>query len=731
MLRVPSPVSTQPPLYDTAAVLHRQLRMNPRALSPGTLPLQRDVRWIADHIVEKLEPLGGDQRHRLAIEALHQRLCNSEQQLELSANELPGYYAFFKEAEHLLKQHRTRRHPDIEADYTLCRALKWQFRAAISDGQHQRLTQRLLTSLAYVRKGGERSNHRHIGLDYPLESTRQLSAGPHLAIDSHLHTGPDQRVHSTRVIALQGKLKSTLTELSEGRSEQHLSLGHVMSRTYASLEHYADSRSASLRTSLSESIGRTLGQMRELVSDHRHLHRHRAYSALSQPYVRQALARAGLAAVELPVLHPPSAPIIREKGIALTVHSKVAMDFFSVLNVNSTLTLTLQRTRLSKVLDILGLHDMAPTLALQHMAGSKRQNDDAVTLLTAMNTHVADSSRRFTLRASARLPASALNRGLSADHRHACALLERYVRLKANSRIDPEQDNAIRALIDQHRVLLRPDSLKVYRLTAPSRTLSGSSGITASSQPGSGRGVTIEISHRKRDDPHLSGDYLTIDIAPLKPADALKKSLRQALSAIGEQTFEWDHLIRSISESLLNPAKPSHTQVLVKIKHGEPVVLLTRHTLSKARDLTLPHPVERHSGLDLQSLRTRKTLRQEHVGDQSLDHLLPIARHCLQSSKQSHAWDAYLQQHADDVQALLDRIGEQHPGTVLSSELDALKRITPALASAVDTLTRQARTAAAAPTSENRSQALAAFNAVLVAYLPHYEAKVSEAWTLC
>lgn len=731
MLRVPSPVSTQPPLYDTAAVLHRQLRMNPRALSPGTLPLQRDVRWIADHIVEKLEPLGGDQRHRLAIEALHQRLCNSQQRLELSVDELPGFYAFFKKAEHLLKQHRTHQHPDIEADYTLCRALKWQFRAAISDGRHQRLTQRLLMSLAYVRKGGERSNHRHLGIDYPLESTRQLSAGPHLAIDSRLHTAPDQRVHSTRVIALQGKLKSTLTELSEGRSEQHLSLGHVMSRTYASLEHYADSRSGSLRTSLSESIGRTLGQLRELVSDHRHLHRHRAYSALSQPYVRQALARAGLAAVELPVLHPPSAPIIREKGIALTVHSKVAMDFFSVLNVNSTLTLTLQRTRLSKVLDILGLHDMAPTLALQHMAGSKRQDDDAVTLLTAMNTHVADSSRRFTLRASARLPASELNRCLSADHRHACALLERYVRLKANSRIDPEQDNAIRALIDQHRVLLRPESLKVYRLTAPSRTLSGSSGIAASSQAGSGRGVTIEISHRKRDDPHLSGDYLTIDIAPLKPADALKKSLRQALSAIGEQTFEWDPLIHSISESLLNPAKPSHTQVLVKIKHGEPVVLLTRHTLSKARDLTLPHPAEQHSGLDLQSLRTRQTLCQEHLGDQSLDHLLPVARHCLQSREQSHAWDAYLQQHADDVQALLDRIGEQHPGTVLSSELDALKRITPALASAVDTLTRQARTAAAAPTAENRSQALAAFNAMLAGYLPHYEAKVSEAWTLC
>ena len=730
MLRVSSPESTHPPLYDTTAVLQRQLHMKPWPLSPGTLPLQRDVRWIADYILEKLEPLGGDQRQRLAIEALHHRLCNSQQRLELSADELPDFYAFFKKAEHLLKQHRTRRHPDVEADYTLCRALKWQFRAVISDGRHQRLTQRLLTSLAYVREGGERSNHRHLGIDYPLGSTRQLSAGPHLAIDSHLHTGPDQRVQSTRVIALQGKLKSTLTDLSEGQSQQQLSLGHVMSRTYASLEHYADSRSGSIRTSLSESIAGTIGQLRELVSDRRHLHRHRAYSALSQPYVRQALDRAGLAGVELPVLHHACAPVISEKGVALNVHSQVAMDFFSLLNVNSTLTLTLQCTRLSKELDILGLHDMAPTLARQQMADSKRRDDDAVTLLTAMKTHVADSSRRFTLRASACLPACELNRCLSTDHRHACSLLERYVRLKANSRIDPEQDSAIRALIDQHRALLRPDSLKVYTLTAPSRTLSGSSGITASSQAGSGKGVTIEISHRKRDDPHLSGDYLTIDIAPIKSADALKKSLRQALSAIGEQTFEWDHLIRSISESLLDPAKPSHTQVLVKIKHGEPVVLLTRHTVSKARDLTLPPPVKQHSGLDLQSLRTRQTLRTEHVGNQSLDHLLPIARNCLQSCEQSHAWDAYLHQHADDVQALLDRIGEQHPGTVLTSELDALKRITAALASAVETLTRQAHTATAAPTAENRSQALAAFNHVLVAYLPHYEAKVSEAWTL-
>ncbi|MDQ0738684.1 hypothetical protein [Pseudomonas sp. W4I3] len=730
MLCAPSLLSTCPPAHDTATLLHRQLRAEPEPLSPGTLPLQRDVRWIADHVLENLVPLAGDHRDKLAIEALHHTLCNSEPRLELSRDELPGFYAFFKKAEHVLKRYRSSRNPAIEADYTLCRALKWQFRAAMGDSRHQRLTQHLLTSLAYVQAGGERSNHRHIGYDWPLESTRQLRAGPHLTIDSHLQISPDQRIKSTRVIALQGKLKSTFTNLSEAQSQQQLGLGHMTSRTYASLEHYADSRSGSVNTSLSESIGRTFGQLRELVSDRHQLHRHRAYSALSQPYVRQALNRAGLAGVELPALHHATAPLISEKGIALNANSKVAMDVFSVLKVNSTLALSLQRTHLRRVLDILDLHDMAPTLAQQQLAGSRRQGDDPLTLLTAMKTHVASSSRRFALQAGAAVPASELNRSLSASHRQACSLLERYVLLKANPPLDPELDSAIRAFIDQHRALLRPDSLNVYKLTAQSQTLIGSTGITLSSRAGTGKGVTIEISHRKRDDPHLSGDYLEIDIAPLKSIDAVKKSLRQALSAIGDQTFEWDNLIRSISESLLDPAKPTSTHVRVKIKQGEPVVLLTRHTVNKDRNLTLPERVNQHSGIDLQSLRTRQTLVKEQLGSHSLDHLLPIARHYLQTPEQRHGWDVYLQRHADDVQALLDTIGRQHLGTVLSAELDALKRISAALTLAVETLTQHAHTAAEIPTVENRSRALAAFNGVLLAYLPHYEAKVSEAWTL-
>lgn len=66
----------------------------------------------------------------------------------------------------------------------------------------------------------------------------------------------------------------------------------------------------------------------------------------------------------------------------------------------------------------------------------------------------------------------------------------------------------------------------------------------------------------------------------------------------------------------------------------------------------------------------------------------------------------------------------------MSAELDALKRVSPALTQAVETLTQHAQTALQAPTAENRSQAREAFNHLVVEYLPHYEANVSKAWTL-
>ncbi|AZE82373.1 hypothetical protein C4J98_0944 [Pseudomonas orientalis] len=732
MLSVLSPVLPRHSAQDItdADALNRQLPGMSESPGPLLLPLRRDVRRLADHVLEKLVPLAGYRRDQAEIEALHRTLCSGEPQLPVTADELAGAYAFFKKAEHLLKPHRNGQKPPIETDYTLCRALKWQFRAAVREGKHQGLTQELLPSLNYIRERGERINHRHLGYNFALESTRQATAGPHLAIDSRLEVTADQRVKSTRTIALQVKLKSALTNLSQARSDQQFGLAHVSSRQYASLEHYADNRSSSVNTSLSESVARTVVNLGSLLSDQRNLHRDRAYSALSQPYVRDALTHAGLAEGGLPRLQNSAAPLITEKGLALKVDSNIAVDCFSVLTVNTTLALTLQRTRLRKDLDILGLCEMSPALAQHQLAMRVKYHDDPVTLLDEMNTHVASSSRLFTEQACAPVLASELNASLHKSQRQARALLERYVSLKATWRIAPDLDGQFRTAINQNRALLRPEALKIYKLTAECQTLSGSAGVTASSRAGAGRGVTIEVSHRKLDDPHLSGDYLVLDIAPIKSVEAVKESLRQALSSIGQQTFDWEHLVRSISASLLDPAIPSSTQVLVKIKHGEPVTLLTRHTVDKDRELALPEQLKQHSDLDLQSLRTRKTLLKEQLGNQSLDHLLPVARRYLHTPDERPGWDAYLQRHADDIQALLDSIGRQTLGTVLSAELDEFKRISPALALAVETLAQQAHAAIEEPTAEHRTQALDAFNQLLLAYLPHYEAKVSEAWTL-
>lgn len=729
MLSVLGSQPTQSPVHDSASVLRRQLHLTPAPLQPGMLPLQRDVRWILDVVLEKLAALKGNPHEQASLAALHQKLANSEQRLEIAAEELPDCYAFFKKAEHLLGRHR-RQNPDIEADYTLCRALKWQFRAAVSEGAHVGLTQRLLPSLAFIRDGGERINHRHIGYTCALDAARQICAGPYVAADSHVEITPDQRVKSTRVLSVQGRLKSTLADLSGGNTHNQLGLGYVSSREYTSLEHFADARSGSVRTSLSASILRTARHLPTIVSDHHNLSRHRAYAALSQPYVRDALTNSGLGDLELPSPQNTPPPVMNAKGIALNARNKVAINVFSFLKVNTHLDLTLQRTRLRKALDILGLYDTAPAIARQQLATLKHTDDDPAELLQAMKNHVAHSSQQFTRHVSAPVLASVLNSSLHTQHQQACRLLERYVWLKAQSRIDPHQDIALRARIQQDRAQLRPEALKVFELTAKAKVLSGSTGFRVSSQVESGIGVTIEFSHRRCDDPHLSGDYLEIEIAPLKSTAVLNKLLRQALSSIGEQTFDWERLIAAISATLLDPARPSTTQVLVKIKHGQPVMLCTRHTVKKDRDLVLPELLKQYSGLDLQSLRTQRTLCKEQLGSASLDHLLPIARHYLNAPETRQDWDRYVQRHADGFQALLDTIGQQAHGTVLSTELDALKRISPALSLAVETLAQQAHLALEAPTPENRARAQEAFHCVLLEYLPHYEAKVSEAWTL-
>lgn len=716
------------PAQQTADVLRRQLHLSPAPLQPGMRPLERDVCWIADRVLEKLVPLADYHRDRASIEALHHKLSSREPSLEVSVEALPDFYAFFKKAEHLLRRHRTSRDPDIEADYALCRALKWQFRAAVSAGKHLRLTQKLLPALAYVRNGGERSNHRHIGYNVALEPTQQTRAGPQLAADSRLKVCADQRIRSRRTISLQAQLKSSIEKQFQTHSQ--LGIGYVSAREYENLEQYADARSHSVRTSLSESIRRTVKNLPSLLRDSYNLQKHLAYSALSQPYVRAALADAGLTDVELPSVRNTSQPVITERGFALTAHNKSTVNVFSALQVKTTIKPTLQRTHRHITLDILSLYETAPELAHRRLASHKHYNDDPLALLADMKNHIDATSKQFTRQVCTPVPASELNATRHASNKQAQSLLERYVLLKAQSRIDRPLENEIYTLIQRHPAQLRPDALKVYKLTAIAQIQSFSAGVAASSQGGAGKGVTIEVSQRKLDDPHLSGDYLTIDIAPSESRQVVKELLEQALDTIGEQTFGWGHLVRSISESLPDPARPWSTQVLVKIKHGQPVVLYTRHTEDKDRNLVLPQQVEQFSGIEAQSLRTRQTLHKDRLGSDSLDHLLPIALRYLENPDEQPGWDDYVERHADDFHALLDTLGRQAHGTSLTAEIDALKRISPVLARAAETLIQRAHAALDVPTGENRARAQAAFNHLLQEYMPHYRAKVSEAWTL-
>ncbi len=681
-----------PPTQDTAHALRRQLHLTPAPPSPIRLPLQRDVRWIADTVLEKLQSRASSSKALQAIQVLHQTLTSSERRLEVSADELPGFYAFFKHAERLLERHRTPDNPSVEDDYALCRALKWQFRAAAADSNHSRQMPGKLRALNLVSAGGTQVSHHHLGYEFMLEPSRQLSAGPYLACDSRLELSVDQRAKRTRVIALQGKLKSNVVNLGQSLSRSQLSLGYFSSREYASLAHYADLPSATLRS-------------------------HRAYSALSQPSVRQALAENGLADIELPCLRGTPGPIQTEKGFTLSARSKVAVDVFSFLRLNTAMDLTLQRTYPSKSLDILDLYNTSPAMATRKLVPSTPSGDTCAKLLEDMKRWSASSSRHFMHHVC-----------MPPQHtRHAHALLERYVRLKLQTPVDPDLDGRLLELLQQHRALFRPDAVKVYTLASHAQVVSGSVSVKASTQDEGGKGITIEVSHRKLDDPHLSGDYLCIDIAPLKSAHVVKTTLLKGLTAIGQQPFDWENLVQSISTSLLDPAKQSATQVLVKIKHGQPVVLLTRHTVSKDRALQLPPLANQFTGFDLQSLRTRQLLHDEQLGSDSLDHILPIARRYL---LERPTWARYVEQHAKAFQALLDTIGQRTPGTPLSGELDEFSRINAPLRQQVETLRQRAGVALALPSPENRASSQQALEQLLLDYLPHYKAHVSKAWTL-
>lgn len=727
---IPSIALTPPPSQETASSLSRQLKTTTGTPCTGELPLQRDARWIADTVMEKLETLPTATRDRQEIRALHQKLSISEQRLEISPEELPVFYAFFKKAEHIFDGHRSSKKPSVADDYTFCRALKWQFRAAASEQEHLRLTHNLLSSLKYIGAGGERINHRHAGYNFPLDPTRLLSAGPHLSVDSHLAHTADKRLKDARVIGLLGKLQSREMEL--GQTESRLGASYLSSREYESLEDYANANGHSLRASLNENRWGTATKLRSLIKDSYNLERNRAYSTLSRPFVRESLTANGLGSVELPPLHSKPAPVIKEKGINLSLGNQVAIDFFSYLNFNTNIQFNAQWTQKQKVLDILELHDTAPSSAVKKLNTLKYPDDDPLSLLNDMKHHVISSSRRFSHQASTPVLASALNTTLHADNQHAKTLLERYVLLKAQPGIEKTVDHEIRTLIRLHSAQLRPAALKKYSMTSPAHAVKGtvSANFSTTTDSAKGKGVTVELIHRKEDDPHLSGDYLEFKIAQFKSIDVVKKTLRELLSSIGKQDVSWDDVIHSISESLLDHPKRSLSNVLVKVKDHQPVVLLTTHTVNKDSALKLPDFADIASGFEAQSLRTKQYLHKEQVGPDSLDHILPIARRYLTNLENSRGWDNYVDAHASDFQALLDNIARQAPGTVLAAELGALTRTNPTLARTVDALIEHSQTALDAPTPANRALARAALKNLLMEYLAPYNAKVSEAWTL-
>ncbi|MFO2465088.1 hypothetical protein OOJ96_14850 [Pseudomonas sp. 15FMM2] len=646
--------------------------------------------------------------------------------MELDAQELSDFYDFFKKAEHLLA-----RQTGSHEDYKLCRALKWQFRAASSEQKHQQLTETMSAALGYINTAGVRSNHRHIGYEYQLIPSRQLSAGPYLANDSHLGLTADMRLQDTRINSLLLKVKSTFPNVSKHKST--LGIGLLTSREYKSLKAYVETNSHSLSARASESRTSAAKYFTQITSVSNHLERNRLYANLSQSFVKESLAVNGLGDIAFSSFGSTPEAVEKQRGMVLSCGTRTAIECFEFLNFNTDIALNLTLAKKYRAMDIVDLYDRYPAMAERKLNARQHAGDDSAQLLRDMQQHRLSSSRRFTHQACLPVLPSELNDTLHEINRQSQALLERYVVRKLRSGVDEPTDKKLRELMAKNHDLLRPPALKTFTSSTHTRTATATAraDLSDTAQASPGKGITIHFIHRHEDDPHLSGDYLEIHIDEVDAAKALKKALGCVLSGIGQQNFSWENLIGSITDSVLGTPNRRSSNILVKIKDHQPVILRTLHMTSKHSTVRLPEMASQLIDVEIESTRIKRHIQNEQLGCDSLDFILPIAYQLLGGDHGNRAWDTYVNAHENDIKALLDNIAEQNHGAVLTGEIETIRRINPQLCRDVEALLQQAKKAQDSPQDGHHAQAKIAFKHMLQTYLDtYYKAKVSEAWKL-
>ncbi|BBP74986.1 hypothetical protein PHLH7_10900 [Pseudomonas sp. Ost2] len=645
----------------------------------------------------------------------------------LGKQELQALYRYFKAAQHTFASLPGA--GENQQQQRLCRVLKWQFRASLSVHLKNSLNQALAKSRATVGEGGSQGWDARVGIQLGTGALGGASIGPNVGLSSKLETTQTRIIKDTTSVdkRVTGRL-----HLANAVSLE-LGLGYETVRTekYSNLDTYVRANSLSKWAWWNGSKRDLLMQAKPLLSACNNYQRNIRLASLSQAWLGDELRKSGNPCPLFKTHQPLPQPFQIESGQRVAASATMAFDGLGVLQVQAQAKADVLKTEKAQALDIIGLYELNPVTAEQRLEGVGEYGPDARQLIRAMQAHVVDSSHQLTRAVLDGKNAEQL-REISQDlDQRSRQLTEQYVHLKIARTIDADADATIRQLLEQHLALFRPDTLKRYtaRANTETRTLSVEPKAKLSWGVSLDAGVKISLASVKEDDPHLSGTYLDIVVSgQFNTLESVQKLIAGGLSSAGVENFDSAPIIALIGGTVLYQSHGTSARFALKLKDGEPALLLTQRFLTQKDAFSQAIPTPTPITLEGATGSQVNTLFDEQLGSQSLDLLLPIALGKLAPGQDTAWWDGYVDKHVQAFDSLLNNIADPGKGTLLRRELATIKvRIAPS--DAVDTLLSAAQAARERPDASTLPAAREALKAMLTAYIGgYYEAKVKEAW---
>ncbi|TCV94814.1 hypothetical protein EC912_103302 [Luteibacter rhizovicinus] len=606
--------------------------------------------------------------------------------------------------------------PDPEAR-AVSRMMKWHFRSALNEQVKARLDSEFSSLSAHLPEGGERVGSASLGTSYGFEP----------GASARLFVEAAQTVAGLASKAIQ---KKTTTSVGVGIGllkdfvGLDATLGAIRGKTYANLEDYVRAESGKLGAWYHASPLRALANMRSIAALAGSYEKDAGRLAVSRSSLNERLERMGLPAdMVKPVGRGAPRPVEYLKVGVASASAKFA--FGDVIELKAGVQVKTERGVKTQSMDIVDMYDFNPDLARQRLGSSTSRYADSDDLACAMQAHAREASRLLTDISLGKVDGGAKFR--SAAMSESASLLKDYVSLKLAGAIDESADRHIVNLLDQHKSLLRPASVRESIETPSVRNivaLESEANAHVVGQAGVSAKLSLVDVHR-HEEPTLRGQFVEVELKGAFNSKGLVANVvNGALGQMGTPVFDVGKLV----EDVVNvgfPQEYSQTiKSVFKIKDGQPVLLM-HQTFDTERSVTkVSAPVGAGLNIDAGISASDKRVRQAQLGTESLDYLMPLARSKLGKPGPTTWWDDYTKQHGAAFDTLGRNMANPRQGTILQKEMANMMAATPSAQPYLDNLRDAAK----------RSDSTAMRGAIKEMLREHvvktYKPEVTKEWTL-